>query len=533
MVGGTAHRHAVGEVEPPHPPHPARAHRACAVGAVLGEDQVPGPDLGDGLVAAVGHLDAGLGGQALVEPVAGELLDEVPDALGLLDLDLVGLAAGDELLALLGHQLAVLLPHRLAQGVGLAEREPGQVRGELHDLLLVDHDPVGLLEMSLHERVLVGDRSAAVLAVDEVLDEVHRARPVQRHHRDDVLDALRLQALERVPHPGRLQLEHPEGARLGQELIRARVVERERVRVEADPARLLDEAEGVGDHGQGLEPEEVHLEQAQLLDRPHRVAGDQLRPLGVLVERHPIHQGLVRDDHRGGVHRGVAGAALERAGHCPHLPHPLVALDLLGERRGLLERLVEGDVEREAGHQLGDAVGLPVGEAEHAGHVADDRLGPHGSEGDDVGDPVRPVAVHHVADDLVPPVVREVDVHVRHRDPLGVQESLEDEPVADGVHVGDAEAVGDERAGGRAAPRADRDALPPGVGDEVPHHQEVARETHLGDHAQLVAQALHDRVARRSPVAARETLQRQVLEVGVEGVTVGHLVVRQVELAEL
>ena len=70
-----------------------------------------------------------------------------------------------------------------------------------------------------------------------------------------------------------------------------------------------------------------------------------------------------------------------------------------------------------------------------------------------------PVALDHVADDLVAPVVREVDVHVRHRDPLGVQEALEDEPVADRVHVGDAEAVGDERARRGAAARPHRDAL--------------------------------------------------------------------------
>jgi len=120
MVGRAADRHSIGEVESTHWPHPARAHRARPVGAVLGEHQVAGPHLGDGLLATVGHLDAGLGGQALVEPVARELLDEVPDALGLPGVDLVALAARDELLALGGHQLAVLLPHRLAERVGLA-----------------------------------------------------------------------------------------------------------------------------------------------------------------------------------------------------------------------------------------------------------------------------------------------------------------------------------------------------------------------------------------------------------------------------
>jgi hypothetical protein len=56
---------------------------------------------------------------------------------------------------------------------------------------------------------------------------------------------------------------------------------------------------------------------------------------------------------------GVPGAPFEGPRHAPQLPHPLVTLDLLGERRRLLERLVERDVERKGGDQLGDAIGLP------------------------------------------------------------------------------------------------------------------------------------------------------------------------------
>jgi hypothetical protein len=64
-----------------------------------------------------------------------------------------------------------------------------------------------------------------------------------------------------------------------------------------------------------------------------------------------------------------------------------------------------------------------------------------------VGDPVAPVLVGDVADDLVAPIVGEVDVHVGHRDPLGVQESLEQQSVPQGIDVRDAQAVGDQRAG--------------------------------------------------------------------------------------
>ena len=63
-----------------------------------------------------------------------------------------------------------------------------------------------------------------------------------------------------------------------------------------------------------------------------------------------------------------------------------------------------------------------------------------------------------VLDHLAAPMVVEVDVDVRHRHALGIQEALEDEPVPQRVDVGDPERVGDERPGRRAAARPDADA---------------------------------------------------------------------------
>ncbi len=192
----------------------------------------------------------------------------------------------------------------------------------------------------------------------------------------------------------------------------------------------------------------------------------------------------------------MAGAPLEGPRHPPELSHPRVALHLLRQRRRLLERLVEGDVEGKGRHQLGDAIGFPEREAHHPRNIADHRLGPHRAEGDDVGDAVRAVAIRDVADHLVAAVVGEVDVHVGHRHALGVEEALEEEPVAHRVDVGDAEAVGDQRPRGRSAPGADRDALAPREGDEIPHHEEVAREAHLDHDRELVAETLHHGVGR-------------------------------------
>src|SRR5215471_16682648 len=80
--------------------------------------------------------------------------------------------------------------------------------------------------------------------------------------------------------------------------------------------------------------------------------------------------------------------------------------------------------------------------------------------------------------------------------------------------------------------RAHRNTLASSEGDEVPHHEEVAGEAHLGHDGQLVAESPHHEVGRRAAVTALEALEGQVLEIGVEGMAGGHVVLGQVKLAE-
>ena len=122
---------------------------------------------------------------------------------------------------------------------------------------------------------------------------------------------------------------------------------------------------------------------------------------------------------------------------------------------------------------LGDAIDVGVGHVEHAADVADHRLGLHRAEGDDLRDVLAAVLAGDVVDDLAAAALAEVDVDIGQRHALGVEEALEQQVVVDRVDVGDAQAVGDEAAGGRAAARADRNAVLAGVADEVPDDEEV------------------------------------------------------------
>ncbi len=131
------------------------------------------------------------GGVALVEAVVGEALEQLEDRLGLPAVEPALDAAGHEAAALRLHLLADLLAHGAAQQVGFAERIAGEHLRRLHHLLLIDDDAEGLAQDRLELGMDVVGLLASVLARAIGRDVGHRARPVERDQRDDVLEPVR------------------------------------------------------------------------------------------------------------------------------------------------------------------------------------------------------------------------------------------------------------------------------------------------------------------------------------------------------
>ena len=223
--------------------------------------------------------------------------------------------------------------------------------------------------------------------------------------------------------------------------------------------------------------------------------------------------------------------ALERLREVDDLLHERVGVVGLLQLGARLEAVVEVDL-RAFRDQLRDLVDGAVRDLEHAAGVADGGAGHHRPEGDDLRDAVAAVLLGDVVDDAVAAGDGEVDVHVRHRLAARVEEALEEQVVADRVDVGDLEAVGGERAGRRAAARADRDAVPLGEGDEVPDDQEVVGEAHLLDRLELEAEALLQ--LRRHPVVALlQALLAELDEVVERVLAVRERELRQQDVPEL
>ena len=118
------------------------------------------------------------GGVRLVKAVARKLLHVVENFVGLLFRKAVDRCTVPENLAVLGHFFGFFLAHGAAQHVGTTQRIAAQDLRHLHDLFLVHHHAIGVLQDALDARVGVFHRLAAHLARHVSGDQVHGAGPV-------------------------------------------------------------------------------------------------------------------------------------------------------------------------------------------------------------------------------------------------------------------------------------------------------------------------------------------------------------------
>ena len=303
-------------------------------------------------------------------------------------------------------------------------------------------------------------------------------------------------------------------------------------------ARALDDVQRVLDDVEVAQAQEVHLQQAELLDRLHRELGDEpvvaarrcRSPLPPLPESASCSgtmsvSGHPGDDDRGGVDRRVAHDPLQAPRDVDDLLGRGVSVVGAAQRLARLQAALEG---RRApllgvGDELGQAVADAVVVAEHARGVAGGGAREHLAEGDDLRDRLAAVLGHDVLHDALAPAHREVDVDIGHRHALGVQEALEEQVVAQRIDVGDAQRVGDDRAGGAAASRADGDAVVLRPLDEVPDDEEVGVVAHAVDDRELHLGAL-DRLGRhRIAVAGAQALHHALAQVGALVLALGQV----------
>ncbi len=251
-------------------------------------------------------------------------------------------------------------------------------------------------------------------------------------------------------------------------------------------------------HPQG---QEVDLDEAGVVHRVLVPLAEHPPGHGRRHHRHQFHQRARGDDHPAHVLRNVAGEAVDLAGQ-GHQIAPGGSVHLVVELRqaGHLLAQVTGSAALAA---LGQLVQLGFGQAQGLADVADGASDLVGGKRAHQGGVLRAELVVDPQDQLLPDVPREVQVDVRHRGHLLVEEAAQEELVLEGIDVGQADEVADEGAHRRATASPRRQAGPSAGGvlppnllrhltaefQQVAVDEEETRETVLVHQRQFLLQA--------------------------------------------
>ena len=298
------------------------------------------------------------GGVGFVEAVAGKFIQDVEDRVGDFGFDRVdAFGALDKFYALGSHRFFVLLAHGAAQHIGAAEGVTGDDFGGLHDLLLVNHNAVGFAADILEELVRVSDGARIFFSAHVVGNPLHGAGAVERNEGDDFVDGGEPDLAAEILHAAGLELKHARGATRVEQGKGPGVLEGNRLNVEFRIDRAADVFDGVGDNGECLEAEEVHLQQSELADGVHvELHGDVAF---LLCERDEFVEWTVGDDDTGGVFTGVADHAFEDERLVEDSFGDRIAGNFLAELLGFFAGGFERDVEL-VGNHLREPVSVGV-----------------------------------------------------------------------------------------------------------------------------------------------------------------------------
>ena len=262
---------------------------------------------------------------------------------------------------------------------------------------------------------------------------------------------------------------------------------------------------------EGAQPQKVHLEKPQSLDivlvelRDERALGD---PDGHLTRKR-----IFRNHNARRMDGGIARQPFDLAREVDHPVNAFVLVVDASKIRRLLECAIQCDIQLRR-YELCDCRNLTERHFEHAPDITNRALCPHCTKGGDLRDMILAVALLDIRNHPTAINIVKVDINIRHGHAFGVEETLKEERILQGVDIRDPEEVGDNAASRRAAPGADGNAVLPRVVDEVPYDEEVARISHVANDAKLIGKALTDFI-RDIRIALRETLLTECTKIRV------------------
>ena len=188
----------------------------------------------------------------------------------------------------------------------------------------------------------------------------------------------------------------------------------------------MNQHERVLDHGQRFQPEKIHLEQAEIVQRAHRILADHVVAFDVAAERDVIGQIAIGDDDTGRVHPGIAREALERLRVFEQLFRLWFGRDRAFQFRIFFRGRIECNVQLVWNHPR-NPVRRRIGKSHHAADIAHHALRFQLSERDDLGNATLAVFLANIFENFAAARFAEIDVDVRRRNTVRIEKALKNQ----------------------------------------------------------------------------------------------------------
>ena len=210
-----------------------------------------------------------------IETVSCEMNHQVKYIVGGFFFDAIFHSSFHEGIPVLLQDFRLFMAHGAAKHIGLAQAESPHGRGDLHDLFLIENNPIGFFQNRFQGRMGVFDRNLSVFSFDEIFRHAASqwSRSVQRHHWNQIFEPVRMEFHEKVGESSGFRLEDPDGISFAKHLASLFVHARNAFNIQVDPPIDLNHFQCVMDDRQIAKPQKVHFQKSQLFHQIFFVLG--------------------------------------------------------------------------------------------------------------------------------------------------------------------------------------------------------------------------------------------------------------------
>ena len=413
--------------------------------------------------------------------------------------------------------------HGATQLVGFARRETGSRHGDLHDLLLEQWYAQRAFQDGPDRVAGIFDLFLAVLAPQIWMHHValDGTRPHDGNFDHEVVELLRLEPGKHRHLRARFDLEYPNSVGFLHHCVDGWILCRDILHRAHRTAPFPDKLQRAPDRREHAERQHVDLHQS-----------DRFKVVLVPLDDRAIGHCCILDRHQARDFSAPDHESSDVLGEMPWKPAQLADdFDQLpyGQRARIEARFTQPSGERAGlvppGKQPGEPVDLFERKAERLAHVPQGAFRSIADDGSCDCSALAAILLIDVLDDLLPPVVLEVDIDVGRFVALCRDEALEQQVRAFGIDLGDAEAVTHRGIGCRAASLA-KDCLLPREAHDVVNREEVVLVLLLPDECEF----FFDKQAHIRRHACGVTLRRafpdKFPQIGRWGFAFGHDLLR-------